>query len=250
MKINSLTAHANEGNNILNGVSLTFKPGQTHVIMGKNGSGKSTLAHVIAGNPRYQVSQGSIELFGQDITHLSADKRAALGIFLSFQQPVAIPGVNTLSFIRTAMNALGKARGLEPIDAYDFMPMVQAKLKALGLDDAFVKRCVNDGFSGGERKYLETLQMMMLNPKVMILDETDSGLDVDAINRVGSAINKLKSKDNIIIMITHYQRFIDIIKPDEVHVLEKGKIIQSAGPELAKNIDQHGFGLNDAGVFT
>ncbi|WP_044404927.1 Fe-S cluster assembly ATPase SufC [Lacinutrix sp. Hel_I_90] len=230
-----------EGKSILKGINLEVKAGEVHAIMGPNGSGKSTLASVIAGKEEYEVDKGEIILEGQDIEELAAEERAHKGIFLSFQYPVEIPGVSVTNFIKTAINANRKAKGLEDMPAKDMLKMIKEKAEMLEIDRKFLSRSLNEGFSGGEKKRNEIFQLAMLEPKLAILDETDSGLDIDALRIVANGVNKLKSKDNAVIVITHYQRLLDYIVPDFVHVLHNGKIVKSGGKELAHELEEKGY---------
>ena len=230
-----------EDKQILKGINLTVKPGEVHAIMGPNGSGKSTLSAVLTGNPAYAVTGGSVEFYGKDLLALSPEDRAHEGLFLSFQYPVEIPGVSMVNFMRTALNEKRKYFGQEPLSAADFLKLMREKRSIVQLDNKLASRAVNEGFSGGEKKRNEIFQMAMLEPKLSILDETDSGLDIDALRIVASGVNTLKSKDNATIVITHYQRLLDYIKPDFVHVLYKGRIVMSAGPELALELEEKGY---------
>ena len=230
-----------EDKEILKGVNLTVKPGEVHAIMGPNGSGKSTLSAVLTGNPAYTVTGGSVSFYGKDLLALSPEDRAHEGLFLSFQYPVEIPGVSMVNFMRTAMNEKRKYMGEEPLSAADFLKIMREKRSIVQLDNKLASRAVNEGFSGGEKKRNEIFQMAMLEPRLSILDETDSGLDIDALRIVASGVNTLKSKDNATIVITHYQRLLDYIKPDFVHVLYKGRIVMSAGPELALELEEKGY---------
>ncbi len=230
-----------EDKEILRGINLEVKAGEVHAIMGPNGSGKSTLAAVIAGKEEYEVEKGSILLDGQDIDELSAEERAHKGIFLSFQYPVEIPGVSVTNFMRTAINETRKAKGLEDMPAKDMLKMIREKSEMLEIDRKFLSRSLNQGFSGGEKKRNEIFQMAMLEPKLAILDETDSGLDIDALRIVANGVNKLKSKDNAVIVITHYQRLLDHIVPDFVHVLHEGRIVKSGSKELAHELEEKGY---------
>ncbi len=230
-----------EGKEILRGVDLVIKPGEVHAIMGPNGSGKSTLSSVIAGNETYKVTEGDILLDGESILELDPDVRAHKGIFMSFQYPIEIPGVTTTNFIKTAINAKRKSQGLGDLPAKDMLKMIREKAELLEMDRKFLSRSLNEGFSGGEKKRNEIFQMAMLEPKLAILDETDSGLDIDALKIVANGVNKLKTKDNATIIITHYQRLLDYIIPDFVHVLYNGKIIKSGGKELAHELEAKGY---------
>jgi len=240
IKIENLHAGI-EDRGILRGINLEVNAGEVHAIMGPNGSGKSTLAAVIAGNETYEVSKGTITLDDEDILELSPDERAHKGVFLSFQYPVEIPGVSTTNFIKTAINAKRKANGLEDLPAKDMLKLIREKSELLEMDRKFLSRSLNEGFSGGEKKRNEIFQMAMLEPKLAILDETDSGLDIDALKIVANGVNKLKNKDNAVIVITHYQRLLDYIIPDFVHVLYNGKIVKSGTAELAKEIEIKGY---------
>ncbi|WP_055447934.1 Fe-S cluster assembly ATPase SufC [Lacinutrix mariniflava] len=226
---------------ILRGINLEVKAGEVHAIMGPNGSGKSTLASVIAGKEEYEVEKGEILLNGEDLEDLAAEERAHKGIFLSFQYPVEIPGVSVTNFIKTAINSTRKAKGLADMPAKDMLKMIREKSEMLEIDRKFLSRSLNVGFSGGEKKRNEIFQMAMLEPKLAILDETDSGLDIDALRIVANGVNKLKSKDNAVVLITHYQRLLDYIKPDFVHVLYNGRIVKSGGPELAHELEEKGY---------
>jgi Fe-S cluster assembly ATP-binding protein len=230
-----------DGKAILNGIDLDVKAGEVHAIMGPNGSGKSTLSSVIAGNEDYEVTQGKLLLKGNDLAELDAEERAHLGIFLSFQYPVEIPGVTVTNFIKTAINANRKAQGLEEMPASDLLKKIREKAKLLEIDSKFLSRSLNEGFSGGEKKRNEIFQMAMLEPALAILDETDSGLDIDALKIVANGVNKLKGKDNAVVVITHYQRLLDYIVPDFVHVLFDGKIVKSGTKELAHELEKKGY---------
>jgi Fe-S cluster assembly ATP-binding protein len=230
-----------EQKEILKGLNLTLKAGEIHAIMGPNGSGKSTLSYVLAGREDYEVTDGDIEFEGESILEMSPDERAAAGIFLAFQYPVEIPGVPMTLFMRTALNAIRKKRGQEELDALGFLQIMKSTCKKLGINEEMMKRPVNVGFSGGEKKRAEVLQMAMLEPKLCILDETDSGLDIDALKIVADGVNALRSPDLAMLIITHYQRLLDYIKPDYVHVLANGKIIRSGGPELALELEENGY---------
>jgi Fe-S cluster assembly ATP-binding protein len=226
---------------ILKGVDLTVGAGEVHAIMGPNGSGKSTLSYVLAGRDGYEVTAGSATLDGEDLLALEPEERAAAGLFLAFQYPVEIPGVGNMTFLRTAVNAQRKARGEEELNAADFLRIVRAKARALNIDAEMLKRPVNVGFSGGEKKRNEILQMAMLEPKMCILDETDSGLDVDAMKLVAEGVNALRSPDRAFLVITHYQRLLDHIRPDVVHIMADGRIVQSGGPDLALEVENSGY---------
>lgn len=225
----------------MKGINLSVKPGEVHAIMGPNGSGKSTLSSVIAGREDYEVTQGNIDFEGEDLLDLGADERAHKGIFLSFQYPVAIPGVSVTNFVKTAINETRKARGQEPMPANEMLKQMREKLQLLEMDRSFLSRSLNEGFSGGEKKRNEIFQMAMLDPKLAILDETDSGLDIDALRIVAQGVNQLKRADNAVIVITHYQRLLDHIVPDFVHVLQDGRIVKSGGKELAYELEERGY---------
>ncbi len=240
LKINNLHASIN-GKEILKGINLTVNPGEVHAIMGPNGSGKSTLSAVLTGNPAYEVTSGSVEFCGKDLLSLSPEDRAHEGLFLSFQYPVEIPGVSMVNFMRAAINEQRKYRGEEPMSATEFLKLMREKRAIVELDNKLASRSVNEGFSGGEKKRNEIFQMAMLEPKLSILDETDSGLDIDALRIVAEGVNKLKTDNNAIIVITHYQRLLDYIAPNFVHVLYKGRIVKSGGPELALELEEKGY---------
>jgi len=226
---------------ILQGFDLTVEPGKVHAIMGPNGSGKSTLAYVLAGKDGYDVTDGEVLFQGEDLLALAPDERAARGIFLAFQYPMEIPGVGTMTFLRTALNALRKQRGDAELSTPDFLRLVRAKAKDLNIDQEMLKRAVNVGFSGGEKKRNEILQMALLEPKLAILDETDSGLDIDALKVVADGVNSLRSPDRSMIVITHYQRLLDYIVPDVVHIMAKGRIVRTGGPQLALELEKRGY---------
>jgi len=230
-----------DGNQILNGIDITVNAGEVHAIMGPNGSGKSTLAGVLAGRAAYQVTGGTVRYDGQDLLGLAPEVRAARGIFLGFQYPVEIPGVGNLYFLRTALNALRRARGEEELDAMDFLSLAKEKMKLVELDPAFGSRSVNEGFSGGEKKRNEIFQMAVLEPRLAILDEIDSGLDIDALRVVSRGVNALRRADRAVLLVTHYQRLLDYITPDAVHVMAAGRIVKSGGRELAKELEQTGY---------
>ena len=230
-----------ENKEILKGVNLEVKAGEIHAIMGPNGSGKSTLSAVISGNENFEVSQGSVSFLNEDILELDPEERAHKGVFLSFQYPVEIPGVSVTNFIKTAINETRKAKGLEDMPASEMLKLIKSKADLLEIDRKFLSRSLNEGFSGGEKKRNEIFQMAMLDPKLAILDETDSGLDIDALKIVANGVNKLKSKDNAVIIITHYQRLLDYIVPDFVHVLIDGKIVKSGTKELAYELEEKGY---------
>jgi Fe-S cluster assembly ATP-binding protein len=240
LKIENLHASI-AGNEILKGLSLELQPGQVHAIMGPNGAGKSTLGNIIAGREGYEVTQGSVTFQGQDLLALEPEQRAAAGVFLAFQYPVEIPGVNNTYFLRTALNAQRKVRGEEELDSMQFLKRVREKLAVLHLKDDLLHRGVNEGFSGGEKKRNEIFQLALLEPKLAILDETDSGLDIDALKTVAEGVNALRSPDRAFLVITHYQRLLDYITPDVVHVLADGRIVETGGPELALELEQHGY---------
>lgn len=240
LKITDLHAGI-EDKEILKGINLEVKPGEVHAIMGPNGSGKSTLSSVIAGKEEFEVTKGSVELEGEDLDEVSPEERAHKGIFLSFQYPIEIPGVSVTNFIKTAINESRKARGLEEMPANKMLKLIREKSELLDIDRKFLSRSLNEGFSGGEKKRNEIFQMAMLEPKLAILDETDSGLDIDALRIVANGVNKLKSKDNAVIVITHYQRLLEYIVPDYVHVLHNGKIVKSGGKELALELEEKGY---------
>lgn len=240
LKIKNLHAGI-EGNEILKGINLEIKPGEVHAIMGPNGSGKSTLSSVIAGNENYEVTEGSIEMENEDILELGPDERAHKGIFLSFQYPIEIPGVSVTNFIKTSINEVRKARGQEEMPAAEMLKMIREKSDLLGIRRDFLSRSLNEGFSGGEKKRNEIFQMLMLDPKLAILDETDSGLDIDALRIVAEGVNKFRNEGNAVLLITHYQRLLDYIKPDFVHVLSDGKIIKSGDKSLALELESKGY---------
>ncbi|AZJ33309.1 MULTISPECIES: Fe-S cluster assembly ATPase SufC [Tenacibaculum] len=240
LKIENLHAQV-EDKDILKGINLEVKAGEVHAIMGPNGAGKSTLSSVIAGNETYEVTSGSIELEGEDISELAPEERAHAGVFLSFQYPVEIPGVTVTNFIKTAINESRKAQGLEEMPAKDMLKKIREKSELLEIDRKFLSRSLNEGFSGGEKKRNEIFQMAMLEPKLAILDETDSGLDIDALRIVANGVNKLKSKDNAVVVITHYQRLLEYIVPDYVHVLHDGKIVKTGDASLALELEEKGY---------
>ena len=240
IKINNLQARV-EDKEILKGINLEINPGEIHAIMGPNGSGKSTLSSVIAGREDYEVTGGSIDFEGEDLMDLDPEERAHKGIFLSFQYPVEIPGVTVSNFIKTAINESRKGRGEEPMEAREMLAKMREKTAPLEMDKSYLSRSLNEGFSGGEEKRNEIFQMAMLEPKLAILDETDSGLDIDALRIVAGGVNKLRTADNAVVVITHYQRLLDYIKPDFVHVLFNGRIVKSGGPELAHELEEKGY---------
>ena len=239
-----------EGKEILNGINLEIKPGEVHAIMGPNGSGKSTLASVLAGRKEFEVSKGSVEFLGKDLLDMSPEKRAGEGLFLAFQYPVEIPGLSTTNFIKTAVNEIRKYRGEEPLDAVAFLKLMKEKMKLMKIDQSLMSRSLNEGFSGGEKKRNEIFQLAMLQPRLAILDETDSGLDIDAIRIVANGVNKIKSKENAVLVVTHYQRLLNFIVPDFVHVLYNGRIVKSGGKELALELEEKGYDFikNDSPV--
>ena len=230
-----------DGKEILKGLDLVVNAGEVHAIMGPNGAGKSTLASVLVGNPKFEVTSGSVKFQGKDLLELAPEERAHEGLFLSFQYPVEIPGVSMTNFLRASLNEIRVARNLEPISASDFLKLIKEKRELVELDKDLANRSVNVGFSGGEKKRNEIFQMALLNPTLSVLDETDSGLDIDALRIVANGVNQLKTKENATIVITHYQRLLDYIKPDFVHVLYNGRIIKSAGPELALELEDKGY---------
>ena len=226
---------------ILKGIDLDIKAGEVHAIMGPNGAGKSTLGYTLAGREDYEVTEGTVTLDGTDITEIDPEERAAAGLFLAFQYPIEIPGVNMSMFLKTALNAIRKQRGEEELDALAMLKLMKSKCKQLGISDDMMKRSVNVGFSGGEKKRNEVLQMAMLEPKFAVLDETDSGLDIDALKVVADGVNAMRAEDRSFLVITHYQRLLDYIKPDVVHILADGKIVKSGGPELAIDLEENGY---------
>ncbi|MBP2315824.1 Fe-S cluster assembly ATPase SufC [Azospirillum soli] len=238
-----------DGKEILKGINLSINPGEVHAIMGPNGSGKSTLSYVLAGRDGYEVTKGSVNYFGKDLLAMEPEERAAAGVFLAFQYPVEIPGVANTTFLKSALNSMRKQRGEPELDAMQFLKLIREKTKALNMTDEMLKRAVNVGFSGGEKKRNETLQMAVLQPKFAILDETDSGLDIDALKIVAEGVNALRGPERSMLVITHYQRLLDYIVPDHVHVLAHGKIQRSGGKELALELEKNGyaeFGVNEA----
>ncbi|PJJ99906.1 Fe-S cluster assembly ATPase SufC [Lysobacteraceae bacterium NML03-0222] len=240
LNIENLHARAGE-RDILKGLTLNVKPGEVHAIMGPNGAGKSTLGNVLSGRDGYEITAGGVLFEGQDLLALEPEERAALGVFLAFQYPVEIPGVNNTYFLRSALNAQRKARGEAELDSVEFLKLVREKIKVLHLPDTLLNRGVNEGFSGGEKKRNEIFQLAVLEPKLAVLDETDSGLDIDALKAVADGVNALRSPERAFIVITHYQRLLDYIKPDVVHVLADGRIVESGGPELALRLEEHGY---------
>jgi Fe-S cluster assembly ATP-binding protein len=240
LEIRNLTANAGD-KQILKGISLTVNPGEVHAIMGPNGSGKSTLAQVLAGHPAYEVTGGSVLYEGEDLLELEPEERAQKGIFLAFQYPVEVPGVSNAYFLRAAYNEIRKSKGLEEVDPMDFIDLLEEKLKVVEWGPEIMSRSVNHGFSGGEKKRNEILQMAVLEPRLAILDETDSGLDIDALRIVASGVNKLRAADRSFLMVTHYQRLLNYIVPDHVHVLAGGRIVKSGGKELAHELEAKGY---------
>ncbi len=234
------------GHEILKGIDLTINPGEVHSIMGPNGSGKSTLAQVLARRVAYDVAEGSVTFNGKDLLAMKPEEAACEGVFLAFQYPVEIPGISNAYFLRSALNAIRKYRGEEAMDAMDFLPLFRAKLKALEMDEKLMNRSLNEGFSGGEKKRNEVLQMSVLQPKLAVLDETDSGLDIDALRIVAQGVNALRSPDRAMLVVTHYQRLLNYIKPDYVHVLVDGRIVRSGGPELALELEDKGYAESEA----
>ena len=235
-----------DGKTILNGIDLTIKPGELHAIMGRNGSGKSTLANIITGRENYEVSSGTVNFNGDNILDISPEDRALNGIFMSFQYPVVIPGVNNTYFLRAALNSKLKHNGLKEVNAADFMRLIREKLKLVEMDEKYLSRAVNDGFSGGEKKKNEILQMLTLEPQLSILDETDSGLDIDALKIVAEGVNNFRNKERSFLAITHYQRLLDYMKPDYVHVLINGKIVKSGDMTLAHKLEEKGYSWLEA----
>lgn len=240
LSISNLQARV-ESKEILKGINLEVKPGEVHAIMGPNGSGKSTLASVLAGRDTFEVTGGSVEFNGKDLLELAPEERAAEGIFLAFQYPIEIPGVTTINFLKTAINQVRKYHGREPLDAAQFLKLMKEKAKTVKIDDQLLRRSLNEGFSGGEKKRNEIFQMAMLEPTLAILDETDSGLDIDALRIVADGVNQLRSKDRSFIVVTHYQRLLDYIVPDYVHVLYNGRIVKSGTKELALELEEKGY---------
>lgn len=247
LKIHNLHAGI-EDKKILNGINLEINPGEIHAIMGPNGSGKSTLASVLAGRENYEVTEGSVDFLGKDLLALSPEDRAGEGLFLAFQYPVEIPGLSTTNFIKTSVNEIRKYRGEEPLDAVGFLKLMKQQMAMMEIDQSLLSRPLNEGFSGGEKKRNEIFQMAMLQPKLAILDETDSGLDIDAIRIVANGVNKLRNKDNAVLLVTHYQRLLDYIIPDFVHVLYNGRIVLSGTKELAFELEEKGYDFIKNGV--
>lgn len=247
ISINNL--HANvEDKQILKGLNLTINPGEVHAIMGPNGAGKSTLGNVLAGREGYEVTDGSVSFHGQDLLELDCEERARAGLFLAFQYPVEIPGVSNLEFLKASVDAVRSQQGKEPLDSVQFLKLAREKIKAVNLDQSFLKRGVNEGFSGGEKKRNELMQMMLLEPSLCILDETDSGLDIDALQVVAEGVNAMRDPNRSFIIVTHYQRLLDYIVPDFVHVLANGKIVKSGGKELALELEEKGYGWLENGT--
>ncbi len=244
LTINNLRVQV-EGKEILKGVDLKVAPGEVHAVMGPNGSGKSTLAHVLAGRPGYDVTGGTVDYRGADLLALPPEERAQRGVFLAFQYPVEIPGVNNVYFLKAAVNARRKRQNQPPLDAMDFLGLVRSKLKVVKMDDSLLRRAVNEGFSGGEKKRNEIFQMAVLEPQLALLDETDSGLDIDALKIVAEGVNGLRGPDRAMILVTHYQRLLNYIVPDVVHVLSDGRIVKSGGRELALELEERGYGWID-----
>lgn len=243
--VKNLHASVN-GKEILRGIDLEVRAGEVHAIMGPNGSGKSTLAQLLAGRDGYEVTEGTVSYLERDLLAMSSEDRARAGVFLAFQYPVEIPGVSIALFLKTALNAIRRQRGLPELDAMDFLGMVRDRMKRLGMDETFLTRAVNQGFSGGEKKRNEVLQLAVLEPLLAILDETDSGLDIDALKTVADGVNAMRGPERAIVLVTHYQRLLDYIVPDYVHVLSQGRIVKSGGPELARELEQHGYGWVEA----
>jgi Fe-S cluster assembly ATP-binding protein len=240
LKIENLSAKVG-GKNVLQGLSLTLNAGEVHAIMGPNGSGKSTLSYVLAGRPGYEITGGTVEFRGRDLLTMAPEERARAGMFLGFQYPVEIPGVNNVYLLKAAVNAKRKAEGKPEVDAYEFLQLVRGKMKLMQMDESFLSRGVNEGFSGGEKKRNEILQMLVLEPALAVLDETDSGLDIDALKVVARGVNSLRAADRGVLLITHYQRLLDHIVPDQVHVLARGRIARSGGKELAQELEKRGY---------
>jgi Fe-S cluster assembly ATP-binding protein len=241
LMIKNLHANVND-KEILRGIDLEVRAGEVHAIMGPNGSGKSTLAQLLAGREGYEVTAGTVQYMDRDLLAMSAEARARDGVFLAFQYPVEIPGVSIALFLKTALNAIRRERGEPEVDAMDFLGLVRERMKRVGMDEAFLTRAVNQGFSGGEKKRNEVLQLAMLEPRLAILDETDSGLDIDALKTVADGVNAMRGPERAIVLVTHYQRLLDYIVPDRVHVLSQGRIVRSGGPDLARELEQHGYG--------
>ena len=246
LEVKNLEANLEDGDRILKGLNLTIKAGEVHAIMGPNGSGKSTLSKILSGHPAYKVSSGSMNFLGQDLNELEANERANLGLFLAFQYPLEIAGVNNLEFLRMAYNSKQKYHGLEEADPLDFDDLVESKLEILSMKNDFLNRNLNEGFSGGEKKKNEILQMLILEPKLVVLDEIDSGLDIDALKAVAIGINAYKNAGNGVLMITHYQRLLDYVVPDQVHVLSEGRIVLSGKADLALELEKKGYDILNA----
>ena len=246
LEVKNLEANLEDGDRILKGLNLTIKAGEVHAIMGPNGSGKSTLSKILSGHPAYKVSSGSMNFLGQDLNELAANERANLGLFLAFQYPLEIAGVNNLEFLRMAYNSKQKYHGLEEADPLDFDDLVESKLEILSMKNDFLNRNLNEGFSGGEKKKNEILQMLILEPKLVVLDEIDSGLDIDALKAVANGINAYKNAGNAVLMITHYQRLLDYVVPDQVHVLSEGRIVLSGKADLALELEKKGYDILNA----
>jgi len=240
LKITNLHAKAEDAE-ILRGLNLEVNAGEVHAIMGPNGSGKSTLAHILAGRDDYEVTEGSVTYKGQDLLEMEPEERAHEGVFLAFQYPVEIPGVNNIYLLKSALNAKRKHQGLDEIDSVDFLTDVKQKMKLMGMDESFLKRSVNEGFSGGEKKRNEVFQMMVLEPELCVMDETDSGLDIDALKIVAQGVEQMRSPDRAIVLVTHYQRLLDHIQPDRVHVLARGQVLKSGDKQLAHELEEHGY---------
>ncbi len=240
LKISNLSATVG-GKKVLQGLTLEVKAGEVHAIMGPNGSGKSTLAYVLAGRPGYEITGGTVEFMGRDLLALPTEERARAGVFLGFQYPVEIPGVNNVYLLKAAVNARRKSEGKPEVDAYEFLQLVRAKMKLMQMDESFLSRGVNEGFSGGEKKRNEILQMLVLEPMLAVLDETDSGLDIDALKVVAKGVNSLRAPDRGVLLITHYQRLLDHIVPDQVHVLARGRIAKSGDKDLARELEKRGY---------
>jgi Fe-S cluster assembly ATP-binding protein len=245
LKIENLHANVN-GKEILRGIDLEVRAGEVHAIMGPNGSGKSTLAQLLAGRDGYEVTAGTVSYLDRDLLAMPAEARARDGVFLAFQYPVEIPGVSIALFLKTALNAIRRERGQPEVDAMDFLGLVRERMKRVGMDESFLTRAINQGFSGGEKKRNEVLQLAVLEPRLAILDETDSGLDIDALKTVADGVNAMRGPERAIVLVTHYQRLLDYIVPDRVHVLSQGRIVKSGGPDLARELERHGYGWVEA----
>jgi Fe-S cluster assembly ATP-binding protein len=237
-----------EGKKILKGINLEIGTGEVHAIMGPNGSGKSTLSYILAGREGYDITEGRVLFNGKDLFEMSVEERAWAGVFLAFQYPVEVPGVSNIYFLKAALNGIRKFKGMDELDAMDFIAMVKGKMKDLDMDEKFLYRAVNEGFSGGEKKRNEVLQMSVLEPALCLMDETDSGLDIDALQVVAEGVNRLRSRERSFVLVTHYQRLLDYIKPDYVHVLANGKVVKSGGPELALELEEQGYAWVDEKV--